>query len=1519
MGAAWEGWFTVAVVVGAFACLLWDVVQPDHVMIGALTILMAAGIVSVEEGLAGFSNEGLMTVATLFVVAAGISATGGLDWYMSKLLGKPRTIAGAQLRLMVPIALTSGFLNNTPVVAVMIPIVQRWAENIHIPKEQVMIPLSFASILGGTCTLIGTSTNLVVLGMLQQWRGADGASDKKYSMGLFDLGLYGIPCALTGMTYMLLASRALLPKGRVASDNARNRSFGARGENLGAGAGATGGSVSEDLIVGARLQPWSAAVSKTVAGSGLRGLPGLYLVSVRRGETLMRAVGPDFVLAQGDVLYFTGMVENLGVVCAEHGLEAVTAEHDESSDDDDESSGDEENANAETANANGAASDSRDDVDDATTRLDDASLGLDDVSLDAAERGGVSLHETSGGAAKTKKQKPGEKQKSANSDVSLNVPASVPEMSELMEIQMMARSQAIGGAEGGAWSEKAARDGKRTTRGPVKTSPTSREEFSDRNTSGGETSATSGAESEGFDTTPRGAWSDGDGESDAGGDASAPATAPRGAAGSVFSNVFSNFSTTKEPPTEASLRPVRRSLDVRRTASVAAPGVTTRPRDASSRRRRRRPSDAAAEFASAVAVDPGERRALRLYDRKRRVSGGSRGTRSDASISSRGVSRDTEIARDAAARALGPPRVTVEPDPDVRDDEGVKGGENGVEKLEKKRTRTVLGVSALDRPGLLHDISQGLNRLRVQLLHCEASVVANRSVSIWRLQSMDSSTTREEIRTVIEALLSPTSGSQASKEKGQRVLRVRVRGSGFSALVGRASADVNFRLTYGAAVVAMQRGGRAPGGKLGQVKLREGDVLVLQCNEDSPLLATPPPGFLTDATGPADGDGSVSLELPNGGGGTSSQMPSTPLGSRSSLMSMVSGVKDLRKDLRGYSLRSRGSASPRKSASERFVSETDSETPAADPTAVAIAVVPDAASFRDVGDGDVDSRSSGSGGSGSPATGSRNKTDDEASSVSVAIPDIRGFSLRAPIAEGGDDQTPKPRDARDADSKAASPSLEAIRKAHRDLEIVGADGDEAGKEFLIAVRVERRSQFIKKTADESGLRQLPGLFLVSIERRRDVSVSESQTIDCAAASSGAARADTHAREASERSDATVADSSAGGAAEESVTVVDPSDDALCEDDVLWYAGNAGSVASLRKIPGLAPYSADQVDKLSGVNSQERRLIQAVVAKTGPLVGKSIREMKFRTRYNAVVLAVHREGARVHARIGDVVLHPGDVLLLDAGPDFQREAGHSGSGFALVSVLEDSAPPRLRLLVPVLVIAVAMIAVYTAGATELLVAAVFAAAIMIACGALSEQEARDAIKWDVIVTIAAAFGMSKALQNSGVAGIVAQRLVRLAEISGTGRVGLLTAVYFATFLISNVVTNNAAAALMFPIAAEAAEKAGETLMSVSFLVMLAASASFMSPFGYQTNLMVYGPGGYVFKDFLRFGVPMQVVQLVVSVTVIALGSSLWWVSWGASAVAFGATCAAMMWEKNPFETARECFAGRFRADHRSERA
>jgi len=161
-------------------------------MLTTLTAFMAAEIISVEEGVEGFANQGLLTVLVLFVVAEGIAKTGALDWYMGKMLGNPKTSASAQLRLMAPVALVSAFLNNTPIVVVMIPIVQKWARQIRVPVQQLLIPLSFASILGGTCTLIGTSTNLVVVGLLDERY----PNDSELDIGLFDLAEFGIPVAM---------------------------------------------------------------------------------------------------------------------------------------------------------------------------------------------------------------------------------------------------------------------------------------------------------------------------------------------------------------------------------------------------------------------------------------------------------------------------------------------------------------------------------------------------------------------------------------------------------------------------------------------------------------------------------------------------------------------------------------------------------------------------------------------------------------------------------------------------------------------------------------------------------------------------------------------------------------------------------------------------------------------------------------------------------------------------------------------------------------------------------------------------------------------------------------------------------------------------------------------------------------------------------------------------------------------------------------------------------------------------
>jgi predicted amino acid-binding ACT domain protein len=236
----------------------------------------------------------------LFVVAHGLTVTGAIDWYIGKLLGTPKSAAGAQLRLMIPVTIVSAFLNNTPIVAVMIPIVLRWARTIRVSASQLLIPLSYAAILGGTCTLIGTSTNLVIQGLLLDNYGI--------KIFLFDVAPYGVPVAIIGVAYTITFGPFLLPGGR----------------SEGAGSPFDG----DEILLGARITPWSPAAGRSVKRSGLRDTGGLYLVSVRRAATgnIHRAVGQEFVLNVGDVVYFSGLIEGFGDFCHEHGLEIVTNE-----------------------------------------------------------------------------------------------------------------------------------------------------------------------------------------------------------------------------------------------------------------------------------------------------------------------------------------------------------------------------------------------------------------------------------------------------------------------------------------------------------------------------------------------------------------------------------------------------------------------------------------------------------------------------------------------------------------------------------------------------------------------------------------------------------------------------------------------------------------------------------------------------------------------------------------------------------------------------------------------------------------------------------------------------------------------------------------------------------------------------------------------------------------------------------------------------------------------------------------
>jgi di/tricarboxylate transporter len=255
--------------------------------------------------------------------------------------------------------------------------------------------------------------------------------------------------------------------------------------------------------------------------------------------------------------------------------------------------------------------------------------------------------------------------------------------------------------------------------------------------------------------------------------------------------------------------------------------------------------------------------------------------------------------------------------------------------------------------------------------------------------------------------------------------------------------------------------------------------------------------------------------------------------------------------------------------------------------------------------------------------------------------------------------------------------------------------------------------------------------------------------------------------------------------------------------------------------------------------------------------------------------------------GNIRLQAGDVLLLEAGPSFMTNKVQHDRSFALVAEVKDSAPPRLRMLIPALILTVGAYACYVAKLSSLFGTAMVAAILMVVFGVLSESEARNAIQWGIYLTIASAFGIGTALVNTGVAGAVASFLVKIGNAVGLGDAGLLGAVYISTVLISQLVANNAAAALIFPIAMGAAEKTGTDLVLMSYTIMLAASAAFMTPFGYQTNLMVMGPGGYSTLDFLIFGIPMQIV-LWIATTIYLV--SPFWICWLATFVIFAAASA-----------------------------
>ncbi|MEX2474387.1 SLC13 family permease [Marinobacter sp.] len=327
-----------------------------------------------------------------------------------------------------------------------------------------------------------------------------------------------------------------------------------------------------------------------------------------------------------------------------------------------------------------------------------------------------------------------------------------------------------------------------------------------------------------------------------------------------------------------------------------------------------------------------------------------------------------------------------------------------------------------------------------------------------------------------------------------------------------------------------------------------------------------------------------------------------------------------------------------------------------------------------------------------------------------------------------------------------------------------------------------------------------------------------------------------------------------------ITAVEP-DRTLQAGDKLYFVGAPECASELRRIQGLKPASGS-VHKLE-VQNHQRCLVEVVLGPEFPALGKTIRDSRFRTRFNAVILSVSREGKRVPGKLGDITYRMGDTLLLEASHQFVEQYRFRRD-FLLVSALNDSTPPDFHKAPRALGILAVMVLLSASGLLSILEAALLAAGAMIVTGCLTASRARRSLDLPVLVVIGASFALGNAMTETGAAQWIAGGLLGFGPLTPWVALAI---VYILTAAFTEVITNNAAAVLMFPIALAVSEQLGVNFIPFAIAVMIGASASFITPLGYQTNLMVYGPGRYQFLDYVRIGTPLSVVVGAVAVAII----------------------------------------------------
>ena len=384
--------------------------------------------------------------------------------------------------------------------------------------------------------------------------------------------------------------------------------------------------------------------------------------------------------------------------------------------------------------------------------------------------------------------------------------------------------------------------------------------------------------------------------------------------------------------------------------------------------------------------------------------------------------------------------------------------------------------------------------------------------------------------------------------------------------------------------------------------------------------------------------------------------------------------------------------------------------------------------------------------------------------------------------------------------------LPARRSAREEME-------EEGRRFNVEMLVDHNGPVDGQSVEQAKLRNLRGLFLASVDRGDSV-----------------------------------------------VAPVRP-DTVLRGGDRLHFVGQADQVVDLQSRRGLSSAELTHVKELANPSV---RYFETVIGSRSPIVGNTLREFDFRSRYQAAVVAIERDGHLVEDQLGRVPIRVGDTLMLVSDPGF-RNRWYNRADFLLIAEFDGRPPQATRnAWIPIALLA-AVVLLAALDLVPILQGALAASFVLVALRVLTPAEAARSIDVEVIVVIAAAFGIAAATESSGLAQFVADSVVH--ALGGWGERGVLLGIVLATMILTELITNNAAALLMVPIGVAAASATTLDPRGVAIAVAVAASMSFLTPIGYQTNTMVYGPGGYRFTDYVRLGAPLTLLAITVIVLLV----------------------------------------------------